>query len=488
MRGIALPARPTTVDVVCSICGRGPARVLTMRRHLGLVVFVRFQRVRAPFCRDHGIQVAKEYLRRTLVEGWWSIPSLVLNWFPIVTDRRTLRLARKLPFPEAPERGDATTAVLPPDIAAAVSESDDHKRARRAVMRTVLLSIGFGVAVLVTTLLTNDSSASIGRRFAIGSAVTVLLYAVVSLLVTGRLGNREVRPKLVEGPVGRAVRIGALVGLAASVLVGGLVSLASGEITSDPGMIAVVSERQWVAVVVVIFVAFVAAPLIEEMLFRGLLVESFRARGRTSAILAGAVAFSFWHLNPAALRYYVLMGFLLGYLYWRFGLAGSISAHAVFNGVLIVLAFASLAGGPRTITENGITMDVPRAWSRVDTDVATGERDTRFASSVEIAVESPAGAAVVVERLGPEELTLERFGPIGEVMKPPPGATSPRRTSVAGSPAVRFELDLADGTPSDVIVVRKGRGLYILTFVAGGSDEAARQFGTMLTTLKLPVL
>jgi membrane protease YdiL (CAAX protease family) len=470
------------------VCGRSPARVLTIRRHVGLVVVMRFFRIKAPFCRDHGITIANEYLRRTLVEGWWGFLSFFVNWVVVFSDWRALRRARKLPFPA----GDAEPIAfeLPDGIAGVLAESDEHRRERRSVMRTVVVSIGFGVAVLVTTLLTNDPSSSVARRFTIGSALTVLLYAVVSLLVGGRLGGREIRPQLSVGRGWRAIGIGAAVGVGAGALVGGFVSLVSGELTSDPSMIAVISEKQWTAVLVVLFIGVVAAPLIEEVLFRGLLVESFRARGRMSAVLAGAVAFSFWHLNPAALRYYVLMGFLLGYLYWRLGLAGSISAHAAFNGVLIALAFASLVGGPRTISEDGIVMDVPRGWTRVDTAEATGDisGDQPFAESVEIAVESPAGAAVLVERLDPADLTMQRFGPIAQVMRPPAGATSTRRVSVDGAPAVRFRLALNDGTPSDVVIVRKGEGVFILTFVAAGSDEAPRQFGTMLASLKLPAL
>lgn len=489
MRGSVLASKLlTATELVCSVCGRAPARNLTMRRHVGLIVLVRLVRVRAPFCRDHGIQLAKEHLRRTLVEGWWAFPSLILNWFAIFTDWRALRRSRKLPFPVGEVQPDEGT--LPDELAAVLLESDEHKRARRSVMRTVLLCIGFGVAVLVTTLLTDDSSASISRRFAIGSSLTVLLYAVVALLAGAHLGDREIRPRLAVGPARRAMAIGGAIGLVAGVLGGALVSLASGELTSDPGMLAVISERQWIAVVAVVFVGVVAAPLIEEVLFRGLLVESFRARGRTSAILAGAVAFSFWHLNPAALRYYVLMGFLLGYLYWRLGLAGSISAHAVFNGVLIALAFAALAGGPRTITEDGIALDVPRGWARVDDTLDEGgDLGASDVSNVDIALESPAGAALVVERLEAEDLFVQRFGPpSGALTKLPPGATSPRRMSVSGGPAVRFGLMLPDGTPSDVVVVPKGKGLFVVTFVAGGSDHATRQFGTMLTSLKLPTL
>src|SRR5437660_2924663 len=56
-------------ETVCSVCGRAPAAELTLRRHMGLLIVVRFARLRAPFCRAHGQAAASEYLRRTMVEG-----------------------------------------------------------------------------------------------------------------------------------------------------------------------------------------------------------------------------------------------------------------------------------------------------------------------------------------------------------------------------------------------------------------------------------
>jgi membrane protease YdiL (CAAX protease family) len=343
-----------------------------------------------------------------------------------------------------------------------------------------VLSITFGVAVLVTTVLTDDSTTSIARRIGIGSALTLLLYAVVSLLVGSNLDRNIIRPRLIEGSPQRAIGIGAAVGLGAAVVVGGFISLVSGGVTSDPSMIAVFSERDFIQIFVVIFIAVIAAPVIEEVLFRGLLVESFRSRGRTSAILAGAVAFSFWHLNPLALRYYVLMGFLLGFVYWRLGLAGSVSAHAVFNGTLVVLAAVTIAGGPSTVTKAGVSVDVPNSWHVVEEGVP---------SSVDVAIESPAGSAFVVEHIAGEQLVAQQlFSPQDALRRLPPGAKSPRNVSVSGGPAVRYSLELRDGTPSELIVVPRGRGLYVVTLVSGGSAQAGRHFDAMLATMRLPVL
>ena len=372
--------------------------------------------------------------------------------------------------------GASAAAAYP----APVVEPDDVRTARSRIVKTVAASIGLGVVVLIVSLVIDDSDADVARRLVTGMALTLALYCVVSLLVGRQLDAKSVRPKLVEGPIGRAVAIGLLCGAGAGIVVAGLVSLLSGEFTSDQDMVAVASERLVVPTIAIVFVAVIAAPLIEEMLFRGLLVEAYRSRGRTSAILMGAVAFSFWHLNPAALRYYVLMGFLLGFLYWRFGLAGSISAHAAFNGVLVALAFASLLAGPEHVTRSGIGVEVPRTWHIVD--------DTA-APSVDLAIESPTGAAVVVERVGGAQLAVRGFASSQAALTHlPEGARDRQRISVAGGPAVRFDLTLPDGTESDVVVVPKGRGIFVLTLLDGGSTDAERRFGEILASLQLPVL
>jgi hypothetical protein len=373
-----------------------------------------------------------------------------------------------------------TTTTLPDAFHRPSDEPDDVRSARSKVVRTVFGAIGLGLLVLVVTLLAEDSNADVARRLAIGMAVTLALYGMVSLLVGRRLEQRVIRPRLVEGPAGRAIAIGALSGVAAAVAVGAFVSLLSGELTSDPDMIAIASEGLWVPIVAIVFVAVVAAPAIEEVLFRGLLVEAYRSRGRTSAILMGAVAFSFWHLNPAALRYYILMGFLLGYLYWRFGLAGSVSAHVTFNAVLVGLAFVSLLAGPENVTRSGIAIDVPRSWSVVD--------EAR-AKDVDLAIESPTGAAIVVERVLATQLAVRGFPTSSAALtRLPDGATQPESITVDGGPAVRFRLTLTGDTESDVVVVPKGSGVFVLTLVDGGSAEAERRFAEILGTVRLPVL
>ena len=85
-----------------------------------------------------------------------------------------------------------------------------------------------------------------------------------------------------------------------------------------------------------ILVATVLAPVLEEMLFRGLILRSFlRQYPRWYAIAGSAVLFGVAHLNVYQFAVASLLGLLLGWLYERSkSLIPCITLHAVYNGVL----------------------------------------------------------------------------------------------------------------------------------------------------------
>jgi membrane protease YdiL (CAAX protease family) len=86
----------------------------------------------------------------------------------------------------------------------------------------------------------------------------------------------------------------------------------------------------------------VGAPIVEELLFRGLIQGAFTRRlGATPAIFVTALIFSFAHvLNEGPAAPFVLFpaALILGYLRRRYGrLAPGMIAHATFNGVAFAL-------------------------------------------------------------------------------------------------------------------------------------------------------
>ena len=101
-------------------------------------------------------------------------------------------------------------------------EPDEVRDARSSIVKTVVGSIGLGLAVLIITLVLDDAKSDVARRLALAMAVTLALYGMVSLLVGRRLDAKIIRPRLVEGSVGRAIGIGTLCGAGAGITVGTL--------------------------------------------------------------------------------------------------------------------------------------------------------------------------------------------------------------------------------------------------------------------------
>jgi membrane protease YdiL (CAAX protease family) len=342
-------------------------------------------------------------------------------------------------------------------------------------------SIAFGVVVLGVSRFVIDDFASVSRRLTIGDGLTIALYAVVALLVRARLSDGDVRPDFAEGRDARAIGVGIATGLGGGIVIVAANSLIAGRLSSDVHLVGVLYERKWIHVAIAIVIAVIAAPLVEELLFRGLLVESLRSRGKGGAILGGAVAFSLWHLNPSALRYYVLMGFFLGLLYWTFGINGSITAHAVFNATLIVFAFAVVAGAPEPLSRGGVTVELPAGWFEVDDGAV--EAELPLGAAVDVAVQSPTGSAFVVEHIdGQGALSLVGLG-----ANLPPGATGARRVAIAQGEGLRFSLDNPGGEGEfDTVMTGRGNRVFIITFISVGSTQATVHHEQMLASLSLP--
>jgi hypothetical protein len=230
----------------------------------------------------------------------------------------------------------------------------------------------------------------------------------------------------------------------------------------------------------------IAAPLVEETLFRGLLAESLRPRGMATAVWISAVAFAAWHWRIDSLRYYALMGAMLAYLYWKRGLVCSIATHACFNGVLTVAAIVLALNPGKTLTFDGVSITAPQGWHQA------GARDG--VSDGLLGIEGPSGAGV----------TLRAVRPLGPVNLDDPGlidriqsqlATVPGVTSVIDTDRVRT-MDLPAGhaievpvriagTETDEVLVDAAPEVIVVSFVSGGSAKAGSDFQEMLRSLRV---
>jgi hypothetical protein len=104
--------------MTCRLCGRAPAEVFKIRRHVGMLVMQRFVKFEGPLCRDHALEGSKDFLKKTLVQGWWGVISFFVNFYAVFTDVVALQRAKKMPPPMAvaapPPPPPPAPPVVPP--------------------------------------------------------------------------------------------------------------------------------------------------------------------------------------------------------------------------------------------------------------------------------------------------------------------------------------------------------------------------------------
>ena len=77
-----------------------------------------------------------------------------------------------------------------------------------------------------------------------------------------------------------------------------------------------------------------AAPIAEELLFRGLLLRSLEPYGKKFALLVSSVLFGLFHANPVQTPYAFLVGLLLGYAALQYHVVWAIVLH-ILNNLLL---------------------------------------------------------------------------------------------------------------------------------------------------------
>jgi hypothetical protein len=279
----------------------------------------------------------------------------------------------------------------------------------------------------------------------------------------------------------------------------GLTQLATGRLTADPGITTIVSERTPIRIAAAFLLACVAAPWVEELLFRGLLAESLRGRGVKAAAATSGVFFALWH--PQALYpildtllgnghgsgtgmgtffYYVGMGVLFARLYFKRGLKSTIAAHTAFNGVIVLSALVSVSGVAHLVTGNGVTARVPGTWSAAA--VPNADLHVTGPSGAELVIlhhDMPPGV-VIDAGMAAEALNQAARDPRLQV-----AANSTRQVDYPMGRAVRLEAK-SEGHAVVLVTVPKGAVLWEIVVATGGSDHANRDFEDILQHIQLP--
>lgn len=87
--------------------------------------------------------------------------------------------------------------------------------------------------------------------------------------------------------------------------------------------------------------AGLAAPVFEEVLFRGLIMRSLEPYGKRLSILVSALLFGFFHGNPVQAPYAALVGLVLGYVAMEYNIIWAMVLH-MFNNLIFADALPRL--------------------------------------------------------------------------------------------------------------------------------------------------
>jgi membrane protease YdiL (CAAX protease family) len=381
----------------------------------------------------------------------------------------------------------ATPGWVPPSPPPLYTEEHARRDGRlldRKAAVLVALAIGSGgIVQLVAVSLAHSTSIEPDTLIRYDLVLTLGLYAVVAAMIVSQI-TPSIRLRWGDGSLAVRVGVGAGVGIGFSVALLALVSVAAGHLQTDPRIVLLMSEGDPTHIVVTVFLGCVAAPLVEETLFRGLLLESLRPRGKLVAILVSAGAFAVWHFMPASLVYYAALGAALGGLYLKRGLACSIAAHVGFNSVLTIAAISMVLGPSHVIQIGQLSLTAPSGWS-VDASPAV-----QFSGADSVLV-------------GPSDAELEVIpGPAVTAVSPDAIAARLRSGALPLSAGLGLDTSSVSEVPTpagevvEIQMTLQGRqgtlGLlaadgqsYELIFLSAGSEKAIADFPRMLASLHL---
>ncbi|HEU0131451.1 MAG TPA: CPBP family intramembrane glutamic endopeptidase [Mycobacteriales bacterium] len=371
----------------------------------------------------------------------------------------------------------AASARLPRPMPATVLPAPAPRGRPEKAFRTVLLAVGTGVvAQVVAGVTTRGVENETAIRYAL--VTTLGVYLVVALLLIRR---RAAAAEPMYWGRGRAVP-SALVGLAVG---GGLAAFllsgshAAGQQGGDPRIALLVSEGDLGHVLGAALITVVAAPFLEEVLFRGMLLASLSDRGKRAAVWLSAFAFAAWHLTPSAFVYYSLMGALLGGLFVRRGLIGSMAAHAAFNGVLTAVA-VSYALAPGAVGHAGaLTVTAPHGWhaheSPLDVHLVGPSAGEIIAQDITLpgAVRD---ADAIADRL--QAGAIPGTGPLA------PRLETLRIAHLRVGDAAVVDITM-EGHRGELVMLPRPGGVYLLVLASAGSPRARHDFDRVLKDLTL---
>jgi membrane protease YdiL (CAAX protease family) len=335
------------------------------------------------------------------------------------------------------------------------------------------LTVG-GLGLLLSLGLTlwsrslSDATQQIDHQLRLSLVITLGFYVLLGGALAAFCLQRMVSLTWIRASAPVALQWGLPLGAAGGGLAVLLNSTIAGHLASDPRAELLVGGGGALRIGLTLVVTAALAPVVEEVLFRGILAGTLISRGPAPAVWVSAVAFSIWHMNPTSLRYYVFMGLLLATLWRKHGLLASLAAHAAFNGVLTIAAVAATTGAGHVISYESISVRLPGGWHEQRTSIVPGAVAVAGPGGAGLVVLVRPGAAPTLEQLLGNLVAAENGHPLRAVL---PG--SERRVQTPAGEAIEADVTMS-GQPGHVLdLVVDGRA-YELLVVTGGSPAAER--------------
>jgi membrane protease YdiL (CAAX protease family) len=311
-----------------------------------------------------------------------------------------------------------------------------------------------------------------------GLVYTLFFYLAVGSAVGGYVVLRKVRLVWHRGSPLASLALGLPVGVVGGGLAVLLNSAIKGHLAGDPSVELLVGGGGALRIFVALAVTSVLAPLVEETVFRGICAGSLLAKGTAAALWVSALAFAIWHMQPASLRYYALMGLLLGRLWQKRGLLASMSAHACFNGMLTVAAIAATGGAATFTTYGPLHFELPGGWHPEQSSFSV--RAYRGPAGASLALtETDAGAVLTADDV---VANLRRNEGTGAGLQVLPGTE--QAVDLHGVDAVTADVTVRSQR-GHLLVVPLGRQVYSVVVVTGGSPNGERDWQLVTRTLEV---
>jgi len=167
----------------------------------------------------------------------------------------------------------------------------------------------------------------------IGAGVQYVIMLPIFMLLTAKMRTAENREKTPLSPsdfliifvIGQAfMYLGSVIGNILNSIVGGL----TGHIPENNIDTTISSTPMWLIIILMVIVA----PVVEELIFRKIVIDRLSVFGDRTAIIFSGVAFGLVHANLYQFFYAAFLGIILGYVYTKTrDIKYSILLHMLIN-------------------------------------------------------------------------------------------------------------------------------------------------------------